>query len=238
MTAAALLSTRPEGDRDPLAVRLRAAGRRVHAVPTVAVEPLVFEPPDWSRFDWVVVTSAAGAAALFERCTDPPAISWAAVGPGTAAALASRGVTAAAVPDEHRGVGIADAIGRVEPLLGRRVLLARADAAASDLPEALTEAGALVEEMAVYHTVIGPEGSRAGIATALADPELGAVVFASGSAVRGLLRLARQDPRHLPAITIGPSTSQVAQEQGFRVLAQASTPGVEGLIAAIADAHV
>jgi len=147
--------------------------------------------------------------------------------------LAAYGIAAAAVPDESRGVRIADAIGLLGPLPGRRVLLARADAAAPDLPAALREAGAVVSELAVYHTVIGPEASRPAVAAALADPALAAVLFASGSAVLGLLRLADNDPRWVPAVTIGPATSEVARERGFRVLAEAMQPSVDGLLAAV-----
>src|SRR5438874_1039543 len=88
-------------------------------------------------------------------------------------------------------------------------LLARADAAAADLPAALRAAGALVDEVAVYHTVVGPDSSRAGVAAALADPALAGAVFASGSAVRGLVRLGGEPARRLPAVTIGPSTTAV-----------------------------
>lgn len=232
MSQAALLSTRPQADRDPLVIRLRATGRRVHAAPTVAIEPVDFDPPDLSEFNWVVVTSGTGAQALIARSVRPGAARWAAVGPGTAAVLAGQGITAAAMPEQSRGVRIADAIGLLGPLAGLRILLARADAAAPDLPAALREAGALVSELAVYHTVIGPEASRSGVVAALADPELAGVVFASGSAVLGLLRLADSDPRWVPAVTIGPATSGVARERGFRVLAEAEHPSVDGLVAA------
>jgi uroporphyrinogen-III synthase len=227
----ALLITRPEGERDPLVARLRALGYRVYAVPTVATEPLPFSPPDLARFDWVVVTSATGVHALLDRIASPPAgLRWAAVGPRTAAALGGRGIAADAVPGESRGVRIAEAIGRVE---GGRVLLARADAAAPDLPDALRARGAHVEELAVYHTVAGPQSSRQAVQAALADPGLTAAIFASGSAVAGLLRLGGDGARRLAAVTIGPATTAAARRHGFDVVAEAATPSVEGLVQAI-----
>ena len=137
------------------------------------------------------------------------------------------------MPEQSRGVRIAEAIAGVEPLAGLRVLLARADAAAGDLPAALRDAGARVEELAVYHTVVGPEASRAGVAAALADPELRAALFASGSAVRGLLRLGGAAARQVPAVTIGPATTEVATAEGLRVVAEAARPGVDGLVEAV-----
>jgi uroporphyrinogen-III synthase len=213
--------------------RLRALGYRVRAVPTVTVEPLTFRPPDLARFDWVVVTSAAGVRALLSRTRAHSSVRWAAVGPRTAAALAERGCAAAAVPAESRGVRVAAAIARVQPLAGLRVLLARADAAASDLPDALRGAGSTVTELAVYHTVVAPERSRPAVIEALADPGLTAAVFASGSAVRGLRRLGGEAAGRLAAITIGPATSDVARAEGFLVAAEAERPGVDGLVAAV-----
>jgi uroporphyrinogen III methyltransferase / synthase len=228
-----LLCTRPEGEDDPLVARLRALGYRVHAAPTVTTERAAFAPPDLAAFDWVVVTSATGVEALLAAARPAGAARWAAVGPRTAAALAGRGITAAAVPAEARAVSIAGAIAAREPLPGLRVLLARADAAAGDLPAALREAGAAVEELAVYRTVVGPDASRPAVREALADPDLAAVLFASGSAVRGLVTLAEHDPRSLAAITIGPATTAVARAEGFRVVAEAARPGVDGLVQAV-----
>ena len=121
-------------------------------------------------------------------------------------------------------------------IAGRRVLLARASAASGDLPSALKEMGALVHELAVYRTVEGPESSRLPLNQALADESLGTVVFASGSAVRGLLRLAERDPRRLRAVTIGPATTAVASENGFQVAAESDEASVEGLMEVIGRA--
>jgi uroporphyrinogen III methyltransferase/synthase len=236
LSVISLLCTRPEGELDPLAVRLRGLGYRVHAVPTVSTQPVEFAAPDLSRFDWVVVTSATGARSLLSKVDAGTLVRWAAVGPRTAAALAQRGVAAVAVPEEGRGVRIAEAIAAVRPPAGARVLLARADAAAPDLPAALREAGATVEEVAVYHTVVGPERSRAGVAAALADPDLAGVVVASGSAVRGLVMLGGERVRDLPCVTIGPATSAVAAAEGFRVAAEAGRPSVDHLVAAVREA--
>lgn len=226
----ALLCTRPQGERDPLVARLRSLGCRVHAVPMVAIEALAFAPPDLARFDWVVVTSAAGVTALLRRVAAGPLPRWAAVGPRTAAELAAHGLRAEVVPEERRGRSVATALeSAADGLRGLRVLLARADAAAPDLPAALRAGGAEVEELAVYHTVLGPDASRPALAAALVDPDLAAGVFASGSAVLGLLRLAGPRARRLPAVSIGPATSTVARREGFQVVAEARRQGVEEL---------
>lgn len=186
----------------------------------------------------MVVTSARGARSLLEGAgAAPPArVRWAAVGPRTSAELDSGDVRVSAVPERPLGVEVAGAIAAVEPLSGLRVLLARADAASADLPRALSDAGARVTELSVYHTVEGPEASRAPLNHALEDPGLRAVVFASGSAARGLVRLADRDPRGLVAVTIGPATTSAARREGFRVAAEATRPGLSELVAAVRSA--
>jgi uroporphyrinogen-III synthase len=236
MSGRGVLVTRPAGEADPLVEGLRGGGVDVRAIPTVALEPISFEPPGLAGYDWVVVTSATGARSLLTATTPVAGPRWAAVGAATAGELARHGIGADAVPERARGVEVAGAMARAQALAGRRVLLARASAASGDLPAALEEMGAVVEELAVYRTVEGPESSRLPLNQALADESLGTVVFASGSAVRGLLRLAQRDPRRLLAVTIGPATTAVAGENGFRVVAESEKASVEGLMEVIGRA--
>jgi uroporphyrinogen-III synthase len=223
-----VLVTRPGGAGDPLVGALEAIGYGVHAVPTVGTQALDFDAPDLEAYDWVVVTSAAGVAAL---TAFPPGPRWAAVGTATALALRAAGVEPALVPDEADGLGLANALPDVK---GKRVLLVRASAAAADLPERLRERGAEVEELTAYLTIEGPHASAAPLQEALRDAELAAVVFASGSAVRGFLALGGGTT--WPAITIGPRTTDVARQLGFRVIAEAEKQNAEALAAAVAGA--
>ncbi len=202
----AVLVTRPGGAGDPLARRLAEAGIRVHAVPTVATRDVApggdldAAVSDLDRYDWVVVTSATGAAALAAalgrvagghvpaRATAVPR--FAAVGPATANALREAGLEVTVQAVDVTGTGLGRALQAVDELAGRRVLLPRASAAAPELPALLRAAGADVREVVAYETVEGPLSSRDALAAALADPLLGAVAVASGSAVRGLVALA------------------------------------------------
>ena len=224
----AVLVTRPGGSDDPLVAALTERGYRVHAVPTVATEAASIPEESLAGFDWIVVTSAAGVAALPSL---PTTSRWAAVGDATAAALAARGVAADLVPEATNGAAIAAAIPQPR---GQRVLLARADAAAEDLPLMLRARGAEVVELSVYRTVEAPAGSAAVLAQALADEDLVGVVFASGSAVRGFLALGGTPA--LPAITIGPRTTAVARELGFAVAGEATRQTTQGLADAVVRA--
>jgi porphobilinogen synthase len=223
-----VLVTRPAGAGDPLVAELQARGYQVSAVPTVVTRRLTVAWPDLAAFDWVVVTSSAGVEAL---PVIPRGPRWAAVGESTAHALAARGVAVDLVPAEANGAALAAAL--PDPA-NRRVLLVRASLADPDLSTLLRSRGALVEEVTPYETVEGPADSSATLQAALGDRDVAAVVFASGSAVRGFVKLGG-DTR-LPAITIGPRTSLVARDQGFQVIAESSAPDVIELAATVARA--
>ena len=222
-----IVVTRPAGADDPLVVELESRGCRVIAVPTVAIRMIDVDWPDLRTFDWVVLTSAAGVAAL---PTTPVGPRWAAVGAATAKALRSRGVDVEVVPAEANGAALAAALPHAADA---RVLLVRASLADRDLPDALRARGASVEELTAYETVEGPEESREALRRAMSEA-VSVVVFASGSAVRGYVKLGGVPT--VPAVTIGPRTSQVARERGFIVASESANPQVAELADAVGRA--
>ena len=223
-----ILVTRPEGPVDTLVQALQQHGYRVHAVPTMQTEPVDFDPQALADCDWIVLTSVRGVQSITELPSGPR---YAVVGPETAKALRARGIEPAHVPARADGADLGESLPNVE---GKRVALVRASAAANDLPDRLRERGATVREVTAYRTVEAPESSGEPLRVALTDPELSAVVFASGSAVRGFLELGGST--NLAAITIGPHTSATAREHGFNVIAEAGTQSVAGLMSAIVGA--
>lgn len=223
-----LLVTRPAQQAAELVGLLAERGIDSISVPTVEIAPApaggALDDAILSLDDaaWLVVTSVNGAAALVARLTAlgralPVDLLVAAVGPATAAALQAGGVRVDHVPSRYRTVAIAEGLG---DLVGRRVVLARADAATRDLRDALVERGAVVEEVVAYHTVEGPANSRDTIRSALAQ-RLDGVTFTSGSTVRGLHALLSPPEAlratALPGYCIGPVTARVARLAGFAV---------------------
>ena len=213
----AVLVTRPAGAGDSLVAELESRGYRVVAVPTVATRPLNVAWPTLEGFDWIVLTSTTAVEALPAVPAGPR---WAVVGESTAKALRARGAEADVIPPTATGTALAAAIPDPE---GASVLVVRGSLADRELPARLRDRGARVEELTVYTTVEGPAESREPLLRAAVDM----VVFASGSAVRGFISLGGSSS--LPAITIGPRTTAVALEHGFRVVAQATVPDVEQL---------
>jgi uroporphyrinogen-III synthase len=205
-----IVVTRPAEDAAPLVERLERLGHEVALCPLIRVEPLGDDPVDVSAYDWVVVTSRNGARELARRRAGRMH-RLAAIGPGTAAELSSRGMSPDLVPEVSTQEGLLAALPR--PV--GRVLFAGALDARRLLVETL---GA--EFSPLYRTVaLAPERF----------PEADLVVLASASAARAYARVSRG----APAVSIGPETTKVARAAGVLVAGEARTHDVDGLVEAI-----
>lgn len=235
-----VLVTRAAGQDEPLATALEALGVQAVAVPAIEILPGEAEGLDRAvrarhQIAWLVVTSANGARAVlaaFRRAgADPASVLWAAVGEATAEVLRRAGTTDTWIPSSPDAATIGAELPVAE---GDRVLLARGSLADPTLAERLRERGAIVDEVIAYRTVEGPAGSRALLERVFAAGNApAAVVFASGSAVRGLLAIAGSDLadrcRAIPAVCIGPATTAQARANGWRVLGEPSVRTADGL---------
>ena len=206
-----VIVTRPPKQAEPLATRLRELGYDVVFCPLIRIEALGNEPIDCSGYDWVVVTSANGAAELARRCTAaPPRI--AAIGPGTADALRERGLAPALVAKVSTQEGLLADF----PRPAGRVLLAAAEGARRLLVD---ELGA--DFLPLYRVIeLVPDST----------PDGDVAILASPSAARAFGRLNLP----IPAISIGPQTTAAARGAGIKVCAEAEEHDLEGLLAAVA----
>ena len=187
-----------------------------------------------------MVTSTNGARALLkaaERVFTPfEATRFAAIGSATRRALEVEGVAVDFQPNHSTSADLAAEL-PVNP--GDRVLIIRGDLADDELAVILRARGAEVDDVVAYLTREGPEASRALLRRATSDGPIDAVVFTSGSTVRGLLALGRDesiDVLALPCVCIGPETADEAGRAGFRVLAVSPAPDAAALAAATARA--
>ena len=137
----------------------------------------------------VCLTSPNGVRLLFEALAAPgldaralAGATVAAIGPGTAAALAERGIVADVVPERFVAEALVEALGDGRGR-GTPVLVARAAEARDVLPDALRERGAEVDVVALYETVREQPDPEAVEAAQGADY----VTFTSSSTVRNLV---------------------------------------------------
>jgi uroporphyrinogen III methyltransferase / synthase len=232
--------TRARAQASELARRLQALGAEAVQAPAIRIAPLPGPAPELSRYDLVCLTSPNGVSALFERLAqaglDARALAGArvaAIGPGTARALAERGIAADVVPDRYVAEALAEALADV-PV--RRALLARAREARAVLPDALRARGAEVDVLELYETLAEPLDDAALDAVRRADY----VTFTSSSTVRFFVQAAGGQPGLSPAtriVSIGPVTSETLREHRLEPHVEAQQHDIDGLVAAlIADA--
>ncbi len=238
--------TRARAQASGLARTLRELGAEVVELPAIRIEPRLeaeevrAAAAAIGEYSLLCLTSPNGVRLLFEALDaaglDSRALAGvtvAAIGPGTARALAGRGIKADVVPERFVAEGLVEVLGEV-PVEGRRVLVARAAEARDVLPEYFAGRGAEVDVVALYETVReAPE--EAAIAAA---QEADYVTFTSSSTVTNLTEaLGDRFPAAARVVSIGPVTSAAAREAGLEVDVEAERHDIDGLLAALlADA--
>jgi uroporphyrinogen III methyltransferase/synthase len=260
-----VLVPRARGQASGFSSLLRARGAEALEVPTIEIRQLASTAEldravadlAAGRFDWVVLTSVNGVAALRSRAEalsplgpeapsgsgtvgggsggrllPPRSVKVAAVGPATEAALRDWGV----VPDLVPEVATTAALGRAFPEGPGSVLLARADLADPELGVVLRGKGWRTTEVVAYHTVpvqeLDPAARRR-----LDAGEVDWVAFTASSTVEGFLRgYGGPPPPAVRVAAIGPVTADAARAAGMRVAATATEHTIPGLVAAIEQA--
>ncbi len=242
-----------------LSAALRDAGAEVIEIPFIEIrKPRSYKPLDEAlrhlhSYDWLILTSVNGVEAVWSRLRklrlDGPKtmhLNIAAIGPATKKAIEEYGVKVSVVPKRYVAESVVESLrGRVK---GKRVLLARAKVARDVIPNELRKAGALVDVVEAYETVV-PKSGRARLKAVLESknrrPHI--ITFTSSSTVRNfvaLLDLAQVplSKESLPEFddirfaSIGPVTSGTLRELGFGVDIEASVYTIQGLVTAIVSA--
>ncbi len=243
-----ILITRPKAQSAGFARRLKDLGAIPVFFPVIVIAPVKVNRAldkalrQLDQYDWLVLTSVNGVQVTWDRLSAleikalPAHLKVAAIGPKTAAALRSVGISPDFVPDEYVAEAILPGLGE---LSGCRVLLLRADLARQALPQAIRQGGGVAHEFAVYNTVAAqpdPKGLRA------LRQGVDVVTFTSSSTVRNFISMLRQaglDPAALPGkplyACIGPVTAQTAAEEGLPAGLVAGEYTTEGLIKALLE---
>ena len=197
-----------------------------------------------NSYDWLVFTSVNGVASFFEYffrhfhdLRDLGGAKIAAVGPATAARLRELHLQVELMPEEFIGRKIAGAMAKHSSIENTKVCLLRAQNANADLPRALAELGAIVDDIGLYKTVAETEDVSGAAADFL---EHGAdwVTFTSGSTVEffharfDLPKLLKQFPQ-LKLASIGPETSKALAALKLKPALEAKEHTTDGMIKAL-----
>ncbi|HVM98265.1 MAG TPA: uroporphyrinogen-III C-methyltransferase [Candidatus Acidoferrales bacterium] len=243
-----IVVTRPRAQASAFAERLESFGAEVVPFPTIeTVPPASFDELDAAlqrakEFNWVVFTSVNGVRAFFERLLaldldirDWSGARFAAIGPQTARALRERGVRLTLVPPEFRAEGLLKAFSEIG-VKQQRILLPRAAGAREILPQQLHEAGALVEEVISYRSVVPSDAADAARADLIAG---GAdlLTFTSSSTVHNFVTLCGSQLNDIAKQSligcIGPITADTARSYGMEVHIQPASYTIEAFAEAI-----
>jgi uroporphyrinogen-III synthase len=225
-----IVITRPEAKS--LAEELERLGAEVTVVPLIEIRPAEGRALEdaidaMSTYDWVVLTSVNGVAAVAQGLAAlDSSTRVAAVGPVTAAAIREHGVEPSFVASRASD-DIAAGLGDIE---GLRVLLPQADLAEPHLVDELRGRGAHVEAVVAYRTILVEPPMWGILPLRIAD----AVVLASGSACRSLAAAGGAGGGAM-LVCIGPKTARVAREVGLKVGLVADEATSDGIIRALVD---
>lgn len=234
-----------------LSIELRNLGATVIEIPFIEIRrPGSFAPLDsalrnLSQYHWLILTSVNGVEAMWERLkklkltkSSLRQLQIAAIGPATKKAIEQRGVTVDVVPKEYVAESVVRSLkSRVK---GKRVLLVRAKVARDVIPTELRNAGAQVDVVEAYETVV-PQSSRTRLEKSLANAKKRphVITFTSSSTVRNfaeLLNLGKSQSVKLDEIlmaSIGPVTSSTLREFRLGVDIKARRFTIPGLVEAI-----
>jgi uroporphyrinogen-III synthase len=232
--------TRARAQASALVSRLRAEGAETIEIPAISVQA----PADGGValaqaaaaiaggfYDWVIFTSMNAVDRLLPLLRDSRAFgaaSVAAIGAGTAGALADWRIVADLVPAAFVAESLLEAF-PAPPAEGGRVLLPRAAAARAVLPDGLRARGWQVDVVEAYRTVaVAPAADRVEAAR-----QADAITFASSSTVTSYLSAAGVDGVPPFVACIGPVTAETARAAGLRVDAVASEHTIGGLVDAL-----
>jgi uroporphyrinogen III methyltransferase/synthase len=246
-----IVITRAREQLDGFVSALRDLGATPIECPAICITPLT-DPSELDAaihrldsYDWVIFTSVNGVHAFARRMVardkDISALQnlkVGVIGPATRVAVEELGFSPSFMPDMYVAEAIIEQIGNVQ---GERILLPRADIARETLAIGLRERGALVDEVAAYHTLHGETSTD--LVVLLRSGEVDAITFTSSSTVRytiqGLVStgLSEAEVRTLlertAIVCIGPITAGTAQEYGLPVVAVAEEYTIDGLVAAL-----
>ena len=248
-----------------LSTGLRKLGATVLEIPFIEIRrPRSFRRLDAALrnlegYDWLILTSVNGVEAMWERLDKLRLtkkifkhLSVAAIGPATRKAIEQRGGKVDVVPKEYVAESVVRSLRR--RVKGKRVLLVRAKVARDVIPRELHKAGAQVDVVEAYETVV-PQASRKRLRDVVASPRRRphVVTFTSSSTVRNFVELlggyrsavrtvkavrGQECPRHIQLASIGSITSSTLREFGLSVDIEAAEFTIPALVKAISASRV
>lgn len=248
--------TRAAAQSQEFVTELERYGAAVISCPTIEIsDPESYDQLDEAidqlyGYDWLIFTSTNGVdfflkrlAQLKKNVADLDELKVCAVGSATAERLQAAQVHVDVLPSRFKAEGVFEALitflGGADQMKNLNMLMPRALSGRDVLPRALQNAGARVDVVTAYRTVIPAtldRGKLAAMLTGSAD----CIAFTSASTVKNLALLfdtndLSQTLQSLSIACIGDVTAETATQFGLKVDIMPSEFTVAALSAAIAD---
>lgn len=229
-----IVVTRPREQAGEFKTALEQFGAKVVLFPTIEiVAPESYDELDaainnLSVYDWLILTSANAAEHFLRRLeannletAELDYLRLCAIGEATAERLRLAQVHIDLLPTESRVEGVLTAlveyVGGEGELKGLRFLLPRPAIGRDFLPVKLRKAGAEVDDITAYQTVIPRNPDIAKLKALLQGGAVDCVTFTSPSTFNNFLQIF-SEPALLKDVTIaciGKTTAEAVQAQGF-----------------------
>ncbi len=213
-----LLVTKPSVHADKMLEALRTEGAMVEVAATIVVEPLSFELPDISQYQWILFTSGNGVHEFFKKLREESVdarsfahCKFATVGKQTASALLQYGIISDFTPSVYEGACLARELEQEEKLTKeQKILFVRGETNAGSAQRYFQEMGYSFDELTCYTSKVECKD--------LGDLEdYQGISFTSVSGVEAFTsRYGKQE--QMIAFCIGESTGKAAREWGFQVV--------------------
>src|SRR5687768_10128427 len=248
--------TRAASQAGAFIAALENHGATVISCPTIEIaEPENYERLDEAidhlyGYDWIIFTSANGVEYFLRRLQtrgigveELDELKVCAIGEATADRLRDAHVHVDLIPSQAKAEGVFDALiqfaGGDDRIHGLNILIPRAAAGRDYLPKSLEEAGARVDVVTAYRTVIPADVDR-GRLSAMLTGSADCIAFMSSSSVKNLGLLfdtydLGEKLRGLTIACIGDVTTATAVDYGLQVDIQPEETTATALANAIAE---
>jgi uroporphyrinogen III methyltransferase/synthase len=248
-----IVVTRARGQMAKFSQKLSELGADVLEIPAVkGADPdnrqdFIDALLELNSYDWLVFTSVNGVATFFDLffrrfqdLRDIGGVKIAAVGPATAAKLRELHLQVDLMPKEFIGRKIAEEFVKHSGIENVKICLLRAQKANRDLPDALEEMGAIVDDVGLYKTVAETE-DYFGAAENFLKHGADWLTFTSGSTVEffharfDLPKLMKQFQK-MKIMSIGPETSKSIRALKLEPAIEAREHTMDGMVAELLKA--
>jgi uroporphyrinogen III methyltransferase/synthase len=250
ITGKNIVITRPLQDMKRFVELLLGRGAAPVKFPTIRTERPEDDTPvknacrEIESYDWIVFSSSNGFRSFMEHlrsvgrsAENLKSVRICAVGSSTRRYIEKHRLRVDLMPAKHTGMAAARSLIASHDIAGKRVLVPTSQIGKKDLPEKLTEAGATVDVVIAYRTMIETRHSSRS-RNALMNGPVDAITFTSRSCAENLVNiLGKADftilAMRAPFFSIGSSTTKYLKAIGTPPAAEADPHTVEGLVEAL-----